>query len=71
MFALAFRISLSISKPQTSTDPAVLSTIPAMIFIVVDLPAPFGPSNPNIEPRGIERSTPLSASFGFDAPSAA
>ena len=29
----------------------------------VDLPAPLGPSSPNIEPRGIVRSIPFSAVF--------
>jgi hypothetical protein len=34
--------------------------------MVVDLPAPFGPSNPKISPRLICKSTPLTAvNIGF------
>jgi hypothetical protein len=32
-------------------------------LIIVDLPAPFGPSSPKKEPRGIDRLTLSSASF--------
>ena len=31
----------------------------------VDLPAPFGPSSPNTEPRGMVRSMPFNASFSL------
>src|SRR3989442_13303186 len=34
-----------------------------MIFIVVLLPAPFGPSNPNISPLPMVKETPFTASF--------
>jgi hypothetical protein len=32
--------------------PEVGGTKPVIIFIVVDLPAPFGPRNPRTSPRG-------------------
>ena len=41
---------LSKSKPQTFTTPDDLITVPAKIFIKVVLPAPLGPSRPNISP---------------------
>ena len=44
--------------------PAVLLTTPARMLIRVDLPAPLGPSRPNIEPRGMTRSTPRRATLG-------
>ncbi|OYX33844.1 MAG: hypothetical protein B7Z01_07605 [Brevundimonas subvibrioides] len=34
------------------------------MLISVDLPAPLGPRSPNIEPRGMTRSTPLSCDGG-------
>ena len=40
--------------------PAVGSCSVATVRISVDLPAPFGPSSPNI-PRGIDRLTSASA----------
>jgi hypothetical protein len=33
----------------------------AIIFIVVDLPAPFGPSNPNDSPLGTSNEMPFTA----------
>ena len=39
------------SIPHTLADPEVGSVRPSTISIVVDFPAPFGPSNPNISPR--------------------
>jgi hypothetical protein len=55
--ARALRASRSISMPQMLALPDVLTTSPARILISVDLPAPFGPSSPNSEPRGIAKST--------------
>ena len=46
---------LSISWLQTQASPDVLIVSPANIFIKVDFPAPFGPSNPNIDPLGIDK----------------
>ena len=43
-------LSFSISIPQTDTSPELLNTIPDIIFINVDLPAPFGPNKPKIDP---------------------
>ncbi|MNJ65561.1 hypothetical protein D3C77_615790 [compost metagenome] len=48
------------------TVPSDLLTTPAMMLIRVDLPAPFGPRRPNIEPRGTVRSTPRRAVLGGD-----
>jgi len=46
--------------PFSSTVPESGSSRVARIFINVDLPAPFGPSNPNI-PGGTSRLTSRSA----------
>ena len=70
MAARARRISLSMSLPQMRAVPEVLITRPARMLISVDLPAPFGPSSPKIEPRGTARSTSLSAFFGGAEPDA-
>ena len=39
-------ISSKISCPSMVTSPAVAARLPVIMFIVVDLPAPFGPRNP-------------------------
>ena len=39
--------------PSTRASPAVMESIPISILIVVLLPAPLGPSSPNVLPRGI------------------
>jgi hypothetical protein len=59
--ALALRGCFSISKPQIETVPPVLFTRPARMLIIVDLPAPFGPSKPKIWPRGTSSVTPSNA----------
>jgi hypothetical protein len=41
--------------------PAVGRMRPSSILIVVVLPAPFGPTNPQTEPAGMARSTPSTA----------
>src|SRR5262245_48088631 len=53
----------STSSPSSVTCPEVASSRPARIFISVDLPAPLGPSRPNI-PGGTSRLTPCSAVTG-------
>jgi hypothetical protein len=58
---LALRGCLSMSKPQIDALPPVLLTSPARMLIIVDLPAPLGPSSPNISPCGTSRLTPASA----------
>ena len=48
--------------PSTETLPASGSARPSSMSIVVDLPAPFGPSSATISPRRMEMSTPRTAS---------
>src|SRR5438445_4083583 len=43
---------VAMSSPQIIAVPAVGARKPVIIFIVVDLPAPFGPRNPSTSPRG-------------------
>src|SRR6266852_4789228 len=55
---------VAMSWPQTIAVPAVGARKPVIIFIVVDLPAPFGPRKPSTSPRGTVKemsSTALSA----------
>src|SRR5215469_9114119 len=51
------------SRPLTRTRPAEGSSRPAIIRIVVDLPAPFGPRKPVTTPGRTTKSSPLTASF--------
>src|SRR5262252_3299148 len=51
------------SRPLTLTRPAVGSSRPAIIRIVVDLPAPFGPRKPVTMPGWTTKSSPSTASF--------
>jgi hypothetical protein len=51
-FALAASGRARRSIPATVMLPLVGRRIPAIIRIVVVLPAPFGPSRPNSSPRG-------------------
>src|SRR5215471_14033654 len=51
------------SRPLTLTRPAVGSSRPAIIRIVVDLPAPFGPRKPVTIPGRTAKSRPSTASF--------
>ena len=39
--------------PSTRAWPAVMESMPISILMVVLLPAPLGPSSPNVLPRGI------------------
>src|SRR5439155_15382285 len=47
--------------PSTSTCPALGTRMPVSILIVVDLPAPFGPTQPTISPRPIANDTSRTA----------
>ena len=48
--------------PATRADPDVIDMSVVSIRTVVDLPAPFGPRNPNTSPAATSRSTPRTAS---------
>lgn len=63
MAARASRGRSSMSRPQIRTLPELLLVRPARMLMKVDLPAPFGPSSPKIEPRGTFRSMPFRARF--------
>src|ERR1700719_66583 len=52
------------SSPQITAVPAVGARNPVIIFIVVDLPAPFGPRNPNTSPAGTLNDTLSTATTG-------
>ena len=54
--------SRTTSKPATLASPAVGFASVQRILIVVDLPAPFGPRNPNVSPACTARSRPRTAS---------
>ncbi len=45
------------SWPAIRAVPAVGSRMPQSIRMTVDLPEPFGPRNPKIEPRATEKLT--------------
>src|SRR6185503_5194102 len=49
------------SRPETSARPPVGTTVVVSIPIVVDLPAPLGPSSPKNSPRRTSRSSPSTA----------
>jgi len=51
------------SYPATRAVPAVGWTSVQSILMVVDLPAPFGPRNPNTSPAATSKSTPRTASM--------
>src|SRR5215468_3735779 len=51
------------SRPLTRIRPAEGSSRPAIIRIVVDLPAPFGPRKPVTTPGRTTKSSPSTASF--------
>src|SRR6516164_985719 len=52
------------SWPQTIAVPAVGARKPVIIFIVVDLPAPFGPRKPSTSPRGTMKEMSSTALSG-------
>ena len=47
---LDIRNQVALKEIINTTAPDVLITVPASIFIKVDLPAPFGPKRPKISP---------------------
>src|SRR5215208_5266143 len=68
MIALARTGSATTSNPSTSTRPALGSERPAMMRIVVVLPAPFGPRKPKISPCSAvsdRRSTAVKSPYFF------
>src|SRR5690554_1572193 len=52
----------STGSPKRLMEPASGRMSPVSIFIVVVLPAPFGPTNPNISPRRTSKLTSRTAS---------
>jgi hypothetical protein len=61
MRAFASSGRASMSSPPTWIVPLVGWRIPAIMRIVVVLPAPFGPSSPNSSPRGTSSEMPSTA----------
>jgi hypothetical protein len=55
------RAAVCTSKPQTRALPEVGARKPASIFIVVDLPAPFGPRKPSTSPGSTRKLTSSTA----------
>src|SRR6516164_4904119 len=62
-FAAIGRVVMS--WPQTMAVPLVGARKPVIIFIVVDLPAPFGPRKPSTSPRGTVKEM---SSTAFNGP---
>src|ERR1017187_10047528 len=58
MALLARMAWVLIGSPATTTSPSSRSRRPAIIEIVVVLPAPFGPSSPYVSPGSIWNPTP-------------
>ena len=54
-------VGSEIGLPSRITSPVVGCSTPAMIFISVDLPAPFSPTSTFTAPRRTSKSTPFSA----------
>jgi hypothetical protein len=50
MWGAAAALSVAMSWPATSTRPDVAAVNPAIIRMLVVLPAPFGPRKPRISP---------------------
>ena len=50
------------SIPRIRSSPPLIGETAAIIRMVLDLPAPFGPRNPNDSPRCTSTSIPLTAS---------
>ncbi len=57
-------VSRVTSAPQTTAVPAEGARKPVIIFIVVDLPAPFGPRKPSTSPRATVKLTSSTATMG-------
>ena len=49
------------AMPNTCAEPSSGASSPSVMSIVVDLPAPFGPSRATVSPAAIETSTPRTA----------
>src|SRR6185437_14893283 len=64
MQRLAATGSVSMSWPQTDAVPELGARNPVIIFIVVDLPAPFGPRKPSTSPFGTLNDTASTARSG-------
>ena len=62
MQALAAASSVSMSWPNTTTLPELLFTSELTMPMMVDLPAPLGPSRAKNSPSSTSRLTPRSAS---------
>ena len=71
LWELSTALKHNFFKDLAAQLPADFTTKPAKILISVDFPAPFGPSSPKIEPRGMFRSTPFNASLAGLRPVAA
>ena len=56
--------AVRISWPHTAAVPAVGVMKPVIIFMVVDLPAPFGPRKPSTSPLSTEKDTSSTARIG-------
>src|SRR5689334_20138560 len=56
--------SAPMSWPQMTAVPALGARKPVIIFIVVDLPAPFGPRKPSTSPFGTVNETSSTAMSG-------
>ena len=54
--------SVATSRPYRRADPDVGLTVVVNMPTVVDLPAPFGPSNPKTSPVATSKSIPFTAS---------
>ena len=61
MFCLTLFAWAVTSKPETSARPEVGFRRVVKIIIVVLLPAPFGPRNPNISPSSTVKEIPSTA----------
>ena len=60
--ALAAIGSVATSKPASLADPPVGAMVVVSMPMVVDLPAPLGPSRPNTSPVSTSKSIPFTAS---------
>ena len=56
------------AMPKRVAVPRSGGRSPSIMSMVVDLPAPFGPSSATVWPRGIERLTPRTARTGPAGP---
>src|SRR5580698_11553461 len=63
MHDLACTGAVSMSWPQTETCPAVGEMKPAIMRMVVDLPAPLAPRNPRTSPGATEKVRSFTASL--------